>query len=141
MNPGPVLRLDLEGTVLRANAAAQHVFRADDLLAASWLGLCPGMNRTLWAKVLESREPLHHEADVNERCFDFTHAHRKGTGQVFVFGADITERFAEPMQRLKDWGFLTIEGDAVRLNRPALLQVDRLLHEFFLPEHRNARYV
>jgi oxygen-independent coproporphyrinogen-3 oxidase len=57
------------------------------------------------------------------------------------FGADVTQRFAEPIQRLKDWGFLTVEGDMVRLNRSALLQVDRLLHEFFLPEHRNARYV
>ena len=57
------------------------------------------------------------------------------------FGADVAERFAEPMQRLKDWGFLAVDGDAVQLNRSALLQVDRLLHEFFLPEHRNARYV
>jgi oxygen-independent coproporphyrinogen-3 oxidase len=57
------------------------------------------------------------------------------------FGVDVTQRFAEPMQQLKDWGFLAMDGDAVRLNRPGLLQVDRLLHEFFLPEHRNARYV
>ena len=57
------------------------------------------------------------------------------------FGVDVTTRFAEPMQQLKDWGFLTVDADTVRLNRPALLQVDRLLHEFFLPEHRNARYV
>lgn len=57
------------------------------------------------------------------------------------FGVDVAERFREPIQRLKDWGFLTVDGDAVRLNREALLQVDRLLHEFFLPEHRNARYV
>jgi oxygen-independent coproporphyrinogen-3 oxidase len=57
------------------------------------------------------------------------------------FGADVTVRFAEPMQRLKEWGFLAVQGDSIRLNRPALLQVDRLLHEFFLPEHRNARYV
>jgi oxygen-independent coproporphyrinogen III oxidase len=56
------------------------------------------------------------------------------------FGLDVAERFAAPMQRLKDWGFLTVEGDAVCLNREALLQVDRLLHEFFLPEHQNARY-
>jgi oxygen-independent coproporphyrinogen-3 oxidase len=41
---------------------------------------------------------------------------------------------------LKDWGFLTIEGDWIVLNREGLLQVDRLLHEFFLPEHKNARY-
>ena len=29
----------------------------------------------------------------------------------------------------------------VLLNREGLLQVDRLLHEFFLPEHRSNRYV
>jgi len=57
------------------------------------------------------------------------------------FGVDPTKRFAEPLQRLKDWGFLTIEGDQVLLNREGLLQVDRLLHEFFLPQHRTARYV
>ncbi len=56
------------------------------------------------------------------------------------FGVDLTERFAAPMQRLKDWGFLSVEGDQVLLNRDGLLQVDKLLHEFFLPEHRNARY-
>ncbi|PYK00163.1 MAG: coproporphyrinogen III oxidase, partial [Verrucomicrobia bacterium] len=56
------------------------------------------------------------------------------------FGIDPVKRFAEPLQRLKDWGFLTIEGDQVLLNREGLLQVDRLLHEFFLPQHRTARY-
>ena len=56
------------------------------------------------------------------------------------FGIELCERFAAPMQTLKDWGFLAVEGDQVQINREALLQVDRLLHEFFLPEHRNARY-
>jgi len=28
----------------------------------------------------------------------------------------------------------------LRLTREGLLQVDRLVHEFFLPEHRTARY-
>ena len=56
------------------------------------------------------------------------------------FGVELTERFARPLQILKDWGFLAVEGDQVRLNRDGLLQVDRLLHEFFLPQHRNARY-
>jgi oxygen-independent coproporphyrinogen III oxidase len=37
-------------------------------------------------------------------------------------------------------GFWRVEDGAVVLNREGLLQVDRLLHEFFLPEHRNARY-
>ena len=56
------------------------------------------------------------------------------------FGTNPAERFAVPLQRIADWGFLSIEGDRVNINREGLLQVDRLLHEFFLPEHRNARY-
>jgi coproporphyrinogen III oxidase-like Fe-S oxidoreductase len=57
------------------------------------------------------------------------------------FGVELTERFAEPLRRLQDWGFLTIEGDQVLLNREGLLQVDRLLHEFFQPQHQTTRYV
>ncbi len=57
------------------------------------------------------------------------------------FGIDPAQRFAEPLQRLQDWGFLRIEGDQVLLNREGLLQVDRLLHEFFLPQHQTNRYV
>jgi oxygen-independent coproporphyrinogen-3 oxidase len=56
------------------------------------------------------------------------------------FGVDPRQRFAVPLQTIRDWGFGGVEGDAVRLNRDGLLQVDRLLHEFFLPHHKNARY-
>jgi len=56
------------------------------------------------------------------------------------FGADPCRQFAEPMKRLQDWGYLTVSGDDILLNREAMLQVDKLLHEFFLPQHRNARY-
>jgi oxygen-independent coproporphyrinogen-3 oxidase len=56
------------------------------------------------------------------------------------FGVDPNVRFSEPLKRIRDWGYLKIKGDTVTINRDGLLQVDRLLHEFFLPEHRNARY-
>jgi oxygen-independent coproporphyrinogen-3 oxidase len=56
------------------------------------------------------------------------------------FGADPLQQFAAPIHTLKDWGFLTVSGDAILLNREAMLQVDRLLHEFFLPQHKNTRY-
>src|SRR5687768_12400116 len=56
------------------------------------------------------------------------------------FKTDALKRFVEPIRTLKDWGFLTVEDDSLVLNRDGLLQVDRLLHEFFLPEHKNARY-
>lgn len=56
------------------------------------------------------------------------------------FQANVLERFAKPLQTLKDWGYLTVDGDFIKLNREGLLQVDVLLHEFFLPQHQHARY-
>ena len=56
------------------------------------------------------------------------------------FGVDVLAKFAEPVALLKSRGALTIDGDWLRLSRDGLLEVDRLVHEFFLPEHRMARY-
>jgi oxygen-independent coproporphyrinogen-3 oxidase len=56
------------------------------------------------------------------------------------FDVDILTRFAQPISTLQSWGALLIDGDWLRLTRDGLLQVDRLVHEFFLPEHRTARY-
>jgi oxygen-independent coproporphyrinogen III oxidase len=56
------------------------------------------------------------------------------------FGVDPATRFAEPLDRLARWGYLEADASEVRVSRDGLLQIDRLLHEFFLPEHRNARY-
>lgn len=56
------------------------------------------------------------------------------------FGVDIQQRFADSLGKLEDRGFLALDENSLRLNRDGLLQVDRLLYEFFLPQHRNARY-
>ena len=56
------------------------------------------------------------------------------------FGVDPRVRFAAPLQTLHDSGFSTVEGDSILVNREGLLQIDRLLHEFFLPQHQNTRY-
>jgi oxygen-independent coproporphyrinogen-3 oxidase len=56
------------------------------------------------------------------------------------FGVNIQERFADPVGKLRDQGFLVPDADGLRLNRKGLLQVDRLLYEFFLPEHRNSSH-
>ena len=56
------------------------------------------------------------------------------------FSTNILERFAEPLRKLEGEGHLTIADDQIALNRESLLQVDQLLHEFFLPQHRSARY-
>jgi oxygen-independent coproporphyrinogen III oxidase len=57
------------------------------------------------------------------------------------FGVDIHERFAPSIEKLRADGYLTVEPDGLRLNREGLLQVDRLLPEFFRAEHRVARRV
>ncbi|MSU33763.1 MAG: coproporphyrinogen III oxidase family protein [Pedosphaera sp.] len=56
------------------------------------------------------------------------------------FGIDPREQFAGPLGTLKEWGYLTQNGDRIGITRAGLLQVDRLLHEFFRPEHRGVRY-
>lgn len=56
------------------------------------------------------------------------------------FGIDVRERFAVPLAYLQKEGFITITDDEIIVSRAGLLQVDRLLHEFFLPRHRDARY-
>jgi oxygen-independent coproporphyrinogen III oxidase len=56
------------------------------------------------------------------------------------FGVDLLTRFAGPLATLQSSGALLVDGDWLRLTRDGLLQVDQLVHEFFLPEHRTARY-
>ena len=56
------------------------------------------------------------------------------------FGTDIRTRFAAPLHYLVQEGFASFDGDTLRLTRDALLQVDSLLHRFFLPQHQHARY-
>ena len=56
------------------------------------------------------------------------------------FGVDIQQRFAGSVNTLRERGFLESDSDNVRLKRSGLLQVDKLLYEFFLPQHRDARY-
>jgi len=56
------------------------------------------------------------------------------------FGVDVRERFAGQFRYLEQEGFASVAGDSVALTRDALLQVDSLLHPFFLPAHHHARY-
>jgi oxygen-independent coproporphyrinogen III oxidase len=57
------------------------------------------------------------------------------------FGVEITEEFREPFESLVADGFVEpIDGDAIRLTRAGLLQVDSLLPRFFEPQHRGIRY-
>jgi oxygen-independent coproporphyrinogen-3 oxidase len=56
------------------------------------------------------------------------------------FGRDPREQFAAPLAALRAEGFLIENGDRIGVTREALLQIDRLLHAFFKPEHDTGRY-
>jgi oxygen-independent coproporphyrinogen-3 oxidase len=59
------------------------------------------------------------------------------------FGEDPRLKFAAPLATLKAGGFLADDGsggDRIAITREGLLQVDRLLHAFFLPCHQGTRY-
>lgn len=56
------------------------------------------------------------------------------------FGRDPREQFTAPLDTLRRGGFLVENGDRIGVTRPALLQIDQLLHSFFKPEHNTGRY-
>ena len=56
------------------------------------------------------------------------------------FNTDISKKFMNTLNELQDKEFLSYNDETIEMSRDGLLQVDMLLHEFFLNEHQNARY-
>jgi oxygen-independent coproporphyrinogen-3 oxidase len=56
------------------------------------------------------------------------------------FGVEVLREFETGFQQLQDDGYLTTNGERVMLTPEGLLQIDRHLPTFFLPQHRGARY-
>ena len=56
------------------------------------------------------------------------------------FGVDLREQFPAALNYIRSTGNLTEDDNFLRLNIEGLLQVDRYVHEFFLPQHRDSRY-
>jgi oxygen-independent coproporphyrinogen-3 oxidase len=56
------------------------------------------------------------------------------------FGVEVVKDFRPSFDRLAERGFLILQDSRAELTRAGLLQVDRLLPEFFDAEHRVSRY-
>ncbi len=57
------------------------------------------------------------------------------------FGVDVIDRWRGLLEAFQAQGLLAFSNDLIELSRDGLLQIDRLLHAFFLPEHTQIRYV
>ncbi|WP_395143810.1 coproporphyrinogen-III oxidase family protein [Armatimonas sp.] len=84
--------------------------------------------------------PTAEQSLIRELILQFKLGHVNRGYFAHKFGVDLRTRFAETLKELRTEGYLEEHGDELRLNREGLLRVDRLVHEFFLPEHRDARY-
>ncbi len=63
-------------------------------------------------------------------------------GDYFMekFHVNVRDRFAEPLAKLEQAGWIELDAANLILTRAGLLRVDRLLEKFYLPCHRNIRY-
>jgi len=86
------------------------------------------------ARTMQGEEPLIREFILQMKLghVDVAYFQKK-------FNVDVRERFGRQLALLQDAALATV-NDTIQLSRAGLLQVDRLLLEFFLPEHKDARY-
>jgi len=89
MNPGPVIRMDMQGLIILSNTASGKIF-GKDITGQSWLQICPGLTKEKWDEMKQSEDIIPFETRVREKDFVFTHRHDFKSNLVFVYGADVT---------------------------------------------------
>jgi len=91
MNPGPVLRVDLEGNVIMSNSAAQNIF-SSKLNGYRWQEICPGIDEKTWSSILKSKKPVAVEGTIDDKDFVFHHRRDFESNLVFIYGTDISDQ-------------------------------------------------
>jgi len=89
INPGPVLRIDGDGTIRLANVAARKVF-GDDIVGCSWPDRLSGLEQKDWDSVLNAKTPVRIDCEIDDHYYVFAHCRDFESDLVYVFGADIT---------------------------------------------------
>lgn len=89
MNPGPVLRIDYDGTILLSNIAARSIL-GDDLKGKNWVEMNPDLNDELWEEIINNEKVSYVECAIGDKFYRFDHKTDPDFKLVFVFGSDIT---------------------------------------------------
>jgi oxygen-independent coproporphyrinogen-3 oxidase len=133
-----------------------NLWRGSDLLATgvASFGHVSGVhyqNQAEWDKYLEPLEggelplarafrPTPHQRVVREMTLQMKTGHLDAGYFRDKFGVEIYDHWRDVWNDYVERGLATIDGDAMKLSREALLQVDSLLPAFFEPEHQGVRY-
>ena len=132
------------------------VWRGSDLLAAgvSSFGHLQGVHYQNLDQIEEYQQtiergdlpvnralrPSRQQILIREMVLQMKEGHLRAEPFRKKFGVNILEEFGEAFANQQAAGYLTVEGNEIRLTRRGLLQVDSLLPEYFEPEHRQVRY-
>jgi len=80
------------------------------------------------------------ERFIREFVLQLKLGHVRPSYFVEKYGVNPAERYSSELEKLVADGEFEVDEDEIRVTRQGLLEVDRHLHEFFLDEHRDARY-
>ncbi|MEZ6131016.1 MAG: coproporphyrinogen-III oxidase family protein [Planctomycetaceae bacterium] len=109
----------------------QNLDRIEDYMDTVNRGELP-VNRAL--------KPTDHQLLIREVVLQMKEGHINASTFRNKYGVNILEQFADAFANQQKAGYLTVDGDEIRLTRKGLLQVDSLLPEYFEAEHRAVRY-
>ena len=128
-NPGPVGRLQRDGTVLMANAAARRFLGMERIAGRCWVDICPGMSWELWRAIAstapDATDRVVHEADREGSCVLFTYVTAEAADVVFFYGADITARKRNEQLLLQQTATLAEVARFPEMNPGPVLRMDR----------------
>ncbi len=109
----------------------QNLDKIEDYMETVGRGELP-VNRAL--------RPTDHQLLIREFVLLMKEGHVDTARISKKYSVSVLKEFAVPLQNQQNAGYLTVEGDQIRLTRKGLLQVDSLLPEYFETQHRAVRY-